>query len=120
MGFCAGGGDVWDLAVNLEELSAAVPFYGNPVPTEEQIQRIKAPALAIYAERDRALTARMAPVMTAMVMQQKTFGFHIHEGAGHAFHNDTSPAYNAPAACDAWSRTLAWFNKFLPPPAEPA
>ena len=27
------------------------------------------------------------------------------------------PAYNSAAACDAWNRTLAWFNKFLRPPA---
>ena len=41
----------------------------------------------------------------------------VYQGAGHAFHNDTSPAYNSAAACDAWNRTLAWFNKFLRPPA---
>jgi carboxymethylenebutenolidase len=28
VGFCAGGGNVWDLAVNVEELAAAVAFYG--------------------------------------------------------------------------------------------
>lgn len=120
VGFCAGGGNVWDLAVNLPELTAAVAFYGTPVPTEEQIPSIKAPVLGIYAELDRALTTRMAPVMTAMITQQKTFGFHIYQGVGHAFHNDTGPAYNATASCDAWSRTLAWFNKFLPPPPPPA
>jgi carboxymethylenebutenolidase len=119
VGFCAGGGNVWDLAVNLEELAAAVAFYGTPVPAEDQIPHVKAPVLAIYAELDRALTIRMSAVMTAMLAQQKTFGFHVYQGAGHAFHNDTGPAYNAPAACDAWSRTLAWFNKFLPPPPPP-
>ena len=52
-----------------------------------------------------------------MVTQRKTFGFHVYQGAGHAFHNDTGPAYNSAAACDAWNRTLAWFSKFLRPPA---
>ena len=52
-----------------------------------------------------------------MISQQKTFGFHIYEGVGHAFHNDTGPAYNAEAACDAWTQTIAWFNKFLRAPA---
>ncbi|MDQ6699989.1 MAG: dienelactone hydrolase family protein, partial [Acidobacteriota bacterium] len=37
----------------------------------------------------------------------------VYEGVGHAFHNDTGPAYNPAAACDAWARTLAWFQKFL-------
>ncbi|MDQ6758955.1 MAG: dienelactone hydrolase family protein [Acidobacteriota bacterium] len=113
VGFCAGGGNVWLLSIAAEEIAAAVPFYGTPVPSTESIDRIKAPTLAIYAELDRNLTTQMAPVMTAMLQKQKTFGFVVYQGAGHAFHNDTSPAYNAEAACDAWVRTIAWFNKFL-------
>ena len=119
VGFCAGGGNVWDLAVNLEELNAAVAFYGTPLPTTEQIEKIKAPVMGIYAELDRALTLRTTPVITEMITRQKIFGFHIYQGVGHAFHNDTGPAYNSTAACDAWAQTLAWFNKFLPPPAPP-
>jgi carboxymethylenebutenolidase len=117
VGFCAGGGNVWDLAVNVEELAAAVAFYGNPVPTMEQMATIKSPVLANYAELDRALTLRTAPVMTGMITLQKTFGFRIYQGVGHAFHNDTGPAYDAAAACDAWTQTIAWFNKFLRAPA---
>ena len=48
--------------------------------------------------------------------QCRTFGFRIYQGVGHAFHNDTGPAYDSAAACDAWSQTLAWFNKFLRKP----
>jgi carboxymethylenebutenolidase len=113
VGFCAGGGNTWNLAVVAEELKAAVPFYGTPLPTAEAIDRIQAPVLAIYAERDRNLTINMAPVMQAMIQRQKTFGFVVYEGAAHAFHNDTGANYNAGAACDAWTRTIAWFNKYL-------
>lgn len=113
VGFCAGGGNVWDLAVNVEELKAAVAFYGTPLPTADQLARIKAPVLGIYAELDRNLTLQTTSVITTMISQQKTFGFHIYQGVGHAFHNDTGPAYDPAAACDAWSQTLAWFNKFL-------
>lgn len=113
VGFCAGGGNVWNLASVLEELKAAVPFYGAPVPPLDTIASIKAPVLAIYAETDRNLTMQMAPVMNAMIQQQKSFGFVVYQGVGHAFHNDTGAAYNAEAACDAWSRTVAWFDKHL-------
>ena len=113
VGFCAGGGNVWQFAVAADELAAAVPFYGTPVPSVDNIDAIKAPTLAMYAELDRTLTTQMAPIMTAMLQKQKTFGFVVYQGAGHAFHNDTGPAYNAGAACDAWARTIAWFNKFL-------
>jgi carboxymethylenebutenolidase len=90
-----------------------VPFYGTPLPSSDQIDAIKTPVLAIYAETDRTLTRNMAPVMTDMINKQKTFGFHVYQGAGHAFNNDTGAAYNPEAACDAWARTIAWFNKFL-------
>ncbi|MBM3788629.1 MAG: dienelactone hydrolase family protein, partial [Acidobacteria bacterium] len=82
-GFCAGGANTWDLAVNLPELRAAVPYYGAP-PAIEDIARIEVPVLAIYAERDRTLTARMAPTMTELLARQKVFGFQVYEGVGHA------------------------------------
>jgi carboxymethylenebutenolidase len=113
VGFCAGGGNVWQFVVAVDELAAAVPFYGTPVPSIENIDLIKTPTLAIYAELDRNLTTQMAPVMTTILQKQKTFGFVVYQGAGHAFHNDTGAAYNAEAACDAWARTISWFNKFL-------
>ncbi|MCS7026783.1 MAG: dienelactone hydrolase family protein [Bryobacteraceae bacterium] len=111
-GFCAGGANTWDFAVHVSELAAAVPFYGAP-PALEDVERIKAPVFAIYAERDRALTMRLFPVANEMIRLQKTFGMIVYEGVGHAFHNDTGAAYNGPAADDAWTRTLLWFDKFL-------
>lgn len=115
IGFCAGGQNVWDLAVNLEELAAAVPFYGPPPPVED-VQRLQAPLLGLYAERDRALTTRMAPILTELLARQKRFGFNVFEGVGHAFHNDTGAAYNATAACEAWAQAMTFCNKWLRAP----
>ena len=116
VGFCAGGGNVWDLIVNVTEIAAAVPFYGTPFPTLEDVARIKTPVFAIYAELDRALTQRGLPVIDAMETKQQTLGWTIYEGCGHAFHNDTGAAYNPAAACDAWARTITFFNKWLRAP----
>ncbi len=116
VGFCAGGQNVWDLIVGLPEMAAAVPFYGSAPITEAEIAQIRTPVLGMYAERDRSLTARMATTMTLMLSQQKVFGLNVYEGVGHAFHNDTGAAYNATAACDAWQKTIAFFNKFLRAP----
>ncbi|MFO0503283.1 MAG: dienelactone hydrolase family protein [Acidobacteriota bacterium] len=115
LGFCAGGANVWELAVYLEELAVAVPFYGTP-PAVEVLQRIQAPVLAIYAERDRALTARMAPVLSELLARQKRFGFSVYEGVGHAFVNDTGANYNATAACEAWAQAMTFCNKWLRAP----
>ena len=113
VGFCAGGGNAWHLAVNVSELKAVVAFYGTPIPPADQLALIKSPVLGLYAELDRNLTLQTAPTLTTMIGQQKTFGLHVYQGVGHAFHNDTGPAYDPAAACNAWARTLAWFSKFL-------
>jgi carboxymethylenebutenolidase len=113
VGFCAGGGNAWNMAVSLPELRAVVPFYGTPVPTADQIANLATPVLALYAELDRNLTTQMGGVMSTMLADMKTLGFVVYQGASHAFHNDTGPAYNSAAACDAWARTVAWFNKYL-------
>src|SRR5712692_10129996 len=113
VGFCAGGGNVWDLVLYLPELAAAVAFYGSPTPPLDQLYGIQSPVLAIYAELDRALSLRMPDVISGMLTKQKTFAFRLYEGVGHAFNNDTGPNYNASAACDAWAQAMGWFNKFL-------
>ena len=89
VGFCAGGGNVWDLAANVPELAAAVSFYGMP---PDQFDNIQAPVLGLYAELDRSLTLQMPGVITAMIGKQKAFSLSIYQGVGHAFHNDTGPA----------------------------
>lgn len=112
VGFCAGGGNTWDFASAMPELAAAVPFYGAPPPLEE-VDKVQAPVLGIYAERDSRITPQLLPVADRMLQRQKRFGLMIYEGVGHAFHNDTGAAYNADAAMDAWARTIAFFNKWL-------
>ncbi len=111
VGFCAGGGNCWNLAVTSPDLSAAVMFYGAPPPIEA-VQKAP-PVLGIYAELDRALTGRMPAVVTELLNRQKPFGFHVYEGANHAFHNDTGPRYKPDAACDAWSKSIAFFDLHL-------
>ena len=36
----------------------------------------------------------------------------IHENRAHAFFNDTGARFNAPAAAEAYRRTLGWFARF--------
>jgi carboxymethylenebutenolidase len=116
VGFCAGGGNTWDLAANLPELAAAVPFYGPLAVPITQLVDIQTPLLMIYGERDRNLTSSMGPAMVELLARQKTFAFRVYEGAAHAFHNDTGAAYNADAACAAWAETISFFNKWLRAP----
>ncbi len=115
VGFCAGGGNVWNLAISGAETAANVVYYGTPVPTAEQIANIKGAMFCHYAELDRNLTIQASATIASMVNARKTFGFAVHEGAGHAFNNDTGAAFNATVACEAWSRTLRFFADHLIP-----
>jgi carboxymethylenebutenolidase len=113
VGFCAGGGNVWNLALNSAALSAAVAFYGAPVPALDGLVALAAPVLAIYAELDRNLTRSMLAAAVRLEDLQKPFGLFVYEGTRHAFHNDTGANYDAAAARDAWSRSSAFLKKYL-------
>ncbi len=113
VGFCAGGGNVMDLALNTDQLSAGVVFYGAPPTPVERLATITAPLLLIYAEQDRALTGRAVGIVTTLNDARKPYEFFIYQNSGHAFHNDTGANYNPGVACDAWSKTLAFFGRTL-------
>jgi carboxymethylenebutenolidase len=113
VGFCAGGGNALNLALNTDAISAAVPFYGAPVPALDALEALAAPMLAISAELDRNLTRGMLAAAVRLEDLQKPFGLFVYEGTRHAFHNDTGANYDAAAARDAWSRTTAFLRKYL-------
>jgi carboxymethylenebutenolidase len=108
VGFCFGGGD-WQMATQMPELLAAVPFYG-PHPAVDAVPNIQAAVLAIYAGNDQRINQGIPPIEEAMQQNGKIYEKVIYPGVDHAFHNDTGPRYNTEAAQDAWRRTLEWFG----------
>jgi len=111
-GFCFGGGVTWQVATQMPELKAAVPFY-DPHPSVADVPNINAAVLAIYGELDGRINQTIPAIEAAMQENNKVYEKVIYPQADHAFHNDTGARYNAEAAQDAWSRTLAWFSKYL-------
>ena len=113
VGFCFGGGMVWDLlSVGEGRLAAAVPFYG-PIPDNPDFSKAKAAVLAIYAEHDTRVNDTRDAAMAALQAAGLTHEARIFPGTDHAFFNDTGPRYNAPAAKDAYAAMLDWFSKYL-------
>jgi carboxymethylenebutenolidase len=114
MGFCFGGGMVWQLlAAGEDRLAAAVPFYG-PLPNPHDFSRAKAAVLAIYGERDAPrVNDGIEPARAALVAAKLPHEIVVEPGADHAFFNETGPRFNATAAADAHARLLAWFGKYL-------
>jgi carboxymethylenebutenolidase len=111
-GFCLGGGLTYQLATEYP-FNAAVPFYGaNPKPLEV-VAKIKCPVFGIYAGEDLRITSGVPALVESMITHKKTFQMKIYQGTQHAFFNETRPSYNKDAAEDAWTMTIAFFNKYL-------
>ena len=114
VGFCFGGGEVWNLLAAGANLKAAAPYYG-PQPSNYQDigSKTKAATLAVYAEQDTRITST-APQMEE---QLKKAGVPnqilVVAGVNHAFHNDTGARYAPDAAQRAWVATIEWFRKYL-------
>lgn len=116
VGFCAGGANCIDLAINSRDLTASVVFYGNVPNPADPLQNISSAMLGLFGERDRNLNTGIPRLLTALQAGQRTYSMHIYEGANHAFHNDTGANYHAAAACDAWSQTIEFFGRHLDAP----
>ena len=113
VGFCWGGGQVGQLAVNDPTLDAAVVYYGR-TPDPADVAKIKAPLLLHYAGLDERINGGVPTFQEALDKAGTAYRLHMYEGAQHAFNNDTSAErYNAEAAKLAWDRTLAFFGEIL-------
>jgi len=112
VGFCYGGGIVNQLAVNFQNLSAAVSYYG-PQVDEKDVSTIKAPLLLHYAELDSRINEGISKFEKALKNNKKNYTLHMYPKVNHGFHNDTTPRYDKEAAELAWTRTVEFFNKYL-------
>lgn len=112
-GFCWGGAMTNQVAVNSPDLDAAVPYYGRQ-PISEDVEKIKAPVMAHYAENDQGINAGIQAFEEALKKYGKEYKIFMYEGAGHAFNNDSNPErYNEKAAKLAWERTIGFFKEKL-------
>jgi carboxymethylenebutenolidase len=117
-GFCFGGGVSNNLAVHMgADIAAAVPYYGA-VPSDADIQKIKAAVLVHHGALDTRLAATWPAFDKALSAVGVPHEGYIYPDAVHGFNCDATPErYNKAAADLAWSRTIGWFNKYVAPPA---
>jgi len=123
-GFCRGGMYTLLFAAHNREVKAAVSWYGQLRPDKTPGVRtvgpldiaaaINPPVLGLYGEEDLGIpVADVREMEAALKTAGKTAEFVLYPGAPHAFFADYRPSYRPEAAKDAWSRCLAWFNKYL-------
>ncbi|HSU17744.1 dienelactone hydrolase family protein [Longimicrobium sp.] len=114
IGWCFGGG--WSLQAGLrmpEQVDAVVMYYGQPVTDRAQLARLDAPLAGFFGLQDRGIPADSVRKMEQELKSLgKSVDIHFYD-ASHAFANPSGQAYNPQAAADAWTRTVAFFNRTL-------
>jgi carboxymethylenebutenolidase len=114
VGFCMGGGLVWQLLASGEpQLAAAVPFYG-PLPDGADFSGSKDVAvLGFYGSEDARVTGTKDAAQQALDKAGLANQLIVEQGANHAFFNDTGDRYDPTAAANAWQKTQDWFTKYV-------
>jgi carboxymethylenebutenolidase len=112
-GFCFGGGMANNLAGLLgEDLAAAAPFYGSAT-APENVPKIKAAILIHHGALDKGLSEAYPAQEAELKKNNIRYEGHIYPNSVHGFFNDATPErYNKATAEQAWTRTIAWFNKY--------
>ena len=109
------GGALTIIAATQPGVDAYAAFYGFPPAGAAPVERITAPGVIFFGEKEEYFSV---PDAQAFAEGQRQRGREaevvVYPGAGHAFFNDTRPeAYRKEAANDAWRRTLDHFGLHL-------
>jgi carboxymethylenebutenolidase len=117
LGWCFGGGQSLQLALNSQEhpLAATILYYGTPLVTDkDSISKIKWPLLGIFGDKDQAIAIAEVNQFSATLNQTGiTSEIHVYSGVGHAFANPSGENYAPKETEDAWKRTLSFLNKYV-------
>jgi len=113
IGWCFGGGQSLNLAVN-SDLDATVMYYGQVITDQDKLSNITWPLLGIFAEEDQGIPPATVNDFEASLdeagIKNEIF---IYPGVNHAFANPSGDRYAPEAAKDAWTKTLEFFNENL-------
>ena len=120
-GFCRGGRDTWLYAAHNPDLKAAVAWYGPVAGPTSAIQphtaadvaaMLKCPLLGLYGGQDTSIDVKAVRGAASAARQAgKQVEIVVYPDAGHGFHADYRPSYNAADAADGWQKALAFFRE---------
>jgi len=114
IGFCFGGGMVWQLIQSGEpRLAAAAPFYGATPDEGPDFSKSQAAVLAVYAELDDRVNATRDGAEAALEKAGLKHEIVTYPGVNHAFFNATGDNYNKHQAEKAYTKVLSWFGEYL-------
>jgi len=117
LGWCFGGGQSLQLALNSQEhpLAATILYYGTPLVTDkESLSKIKWPVLGIFGDKDEAIPiAEINQFRSSLNESGIKNEIQVYNGLGHAFANPSGDNYAPEETADAWQRTLSFLKKYV-------
>ena len=114
IGWCFGGGQSLNLAMNNDNMDATVIYYGRVVTESQELETIDWPVLGIFAELDSGIPPETVGEFEAALIDAKVENqIHIYPGVNHAFANPSGDRYAPEESKDAWGKTIQFFNENL-------
>ena len=128
IGFCWGGGTVWDHMINggIAGMSGGVAFYGlpdmnGPVPNGDSLAKINVPVMMFNGAKDARTGAGMPGVDSAMKAMNKSYYGKNFAGAVHGYvraqddpkatRDEAEEQANVAALKESWPQTIAFLKK---------
>lgn len=115
LGWQLGAG--WSLEAALElagQIDAVVMYYGDVETDESRLDMLSAPLLGVFAENDEVVPLhRVQEFRRTLRELGKSAEVYVYSDVGHAFANHGERSYDAEAAEDAWTKTVAFLDAEL-------
>ncbi len=115
IGWCFGGN--WSLRTGLllsSDLNAMAIYYGQLILSPEALDGLDMPIIGFFGEDDSSIAVEDVNNFESVLTDLgKTVDINLYPGVGHAFANPSGQNYDAAAAEDSWTKTIAFFNTHL-------
>ena len=113
LGWCFGGGQSLQLALNSKTLDACVLYYGFVEKDAAKLAALKAPVFAVFGSLDKAIPpTAVAQFVDGLVAAGKEHRVMIFP-AVHAFANPSNPKYDEQSASVAWENVRMFLAEKL-------
>ena len=114
IGWCFGGGQSLNLALNNQDMDATVIYYGSLVTEQEALSSISWPVLGVFAGLDQGIPVESVNDFESSLNELDiTNEIYIYEEVDHAFANPSGERYAPEESKDAWQVTLKFLESNL-------
>jgi carboxymethylenebutenolidase len=115
LGWCFGGGQTMQHALNTQQpLAATVIYYGTLVTDPQEVSKISWPVLGVFGAEDQSIpVATVDQFKATLDANNITNEVYVYDGVGHAFANPSGDNYAPEETEDAWNKTLSFLERHV-------